>query len=302
MQADPRQPIGEPWPCDEATYHAEKRWWGNSSIETSRASMRQAWWEHVKGNASETSRSTEDTFDVGRLAHSMLLTPDLVARDFAIRPCDEDGRDEDGKDASDRRLKGWKTWVAGLPKGVTAVRPKDAAKALRIKHAIASHKELRRAFEVPFDAEYSVRWIDEESGVPCKVRFDYIRIIDGVVLDLKTVAGHDQLDPRSIGRRIAAHGYHRAVAHYSMGFHALTGEWPRYFGLPFVLKRRFHEVAVYNLTPGQLEAGYRQRRGDLDRLGEVLRRQETEGDAAWMNPHEIGVHEPEMPTWALMED
>jgi hypothetical protein len=297
-----RPRLCDAWPVDEATYHGERGWWGNSSIETFRRSPRQAWWEHVQANGRELARSTEDTFDFGRLGHCMLLTPNLVEQGYAIRPCDEEGRDEEGKDANDRRLKGWKTWAAQQRPGVTLVRPKDAAKGMRIKHAIASHKDLSGAFEVPFDAEFSVRWVDEETGVQCKVRFDYVRFDDGVVLDLKTVDEKSQLDPRSIGKRIAQLGYHRAVAFYSMGFYAYTGEWPRYFGLAFASKRRPHEVAVYNLTPDQLEAGYRQRRGDLERLAAVLEREKTEGPSAWLGAHETGVHEPEMPFWALQED
>lgn len=80
---------------------------------------------------------------------------------------------------------------------------------------IENHGELRRAFTGGMP-QVSVFWRDEETGVPCKVRFDYLKPM--AVVDLKTLANQHQLPIKlACSNAIAAYRYNIQAAFYLRG-------------------------------------------------------------------------------------
>lgn len=80
---------------------------------------------------------------------------------------------------------------------------------------IENHPELKRAFAGGMP-QVSVFWVDEATGVPCKVRFDYCK--PRAIVDLKTFANLHQLPVKqACSNAIANHRYHDQAAFYLRG-------------------------------------------------------------------------------------
>ena len=76
---------------------------------------------------------------------------------------------------------------------------------------IEDHPSLGRAFRDGYP-EVSVFWVDEETGVPCKSRFDYLK--PRAIVDLKTFALRDVLPEKAIVQAVARYKYHLQAAFY----------------------------------------------------------------------------------------
>lgn len=99
-------------------------------------------------------------------------------------------------------------------------------------------------------SEVTVLWRDEETGVDCKARLDFVANC-GALVDLKTTR---DASPEAFGRQCVQLGYCGQVAWYADGYAAVTGEH-----LPFKLvsveKDAPHVVGVYNVPDFVLELG-----------------------------------------------
>lgn len=77
---------------------------------------------------------------------------------------------------------------------------------------IEKHPQLGKAFSGGYP-QVSVFWTDEESGVPCKARFDYLK--RAAIVDLKTFENvHEMPIKRAIARSIANYKYHIQARFY----------------------------------------------------------------------------------------
>jgi len=124
----------------------------------------------------------------------------------------------------------------------------DYQKALEIVLNIQSHDTAKKWIK---DAEFqvSIVWKDEETGVMCKARFDFLQT-DGIT-DLKTTG---DASPTEFQRTLNKFSYHVQNVSYVDGYKTLTGK-----ELPF----RFvvaessapHCVAAYTLGPESLRIG-----------------------------------------------
>lgn len=77
-------------------------------------------------------------------------------------------------------------------------------------HMIETHPQLGKAFSGGMP-EVSVFWFDE-SGVPCKARFDYLK--SRAIIDLKTFELRDIPPDKAIARAVATYRYHIQAAFY----------------------------------------------------------------------------------------
>lgn len=95
--------------------------------------------------------------------------------------------------------------------------PSDLISKIEISaKMIEAHPELRKAFSGGFP-EVSVFWTDEETGVPCKARFDYLK--PQAIVDLKTFENMMGMPvERAIARAVAVNKYHIQAAFYVEAF------------------------------------------------------------------------------------
>jgi len=116
-------------------------------------------------------------------------------------------------------------------------------------------------------AEVSGYFTDPETGVHCKTRPDWLRVDDGVVVDLKSTI---DAGPGGFPREISRYSYHLSAAMYAHGFEVITGEPLRDFVFIAVEKTPPYAVGVYRLDDEAMEAGRRLYRRALRTYAECL--------------------------------
>jgi exodeoxyribonuclease VIII len=220
---------------------------------------------------------------------------EIAPGQLVARPC-FDARKKDDKAAR-------AAFFTGLPEGATVVvGDEDAVDLLGAgvevlpadDHALATRcAEAVRSHPVAADmlsggrAEEIVTWTDDEFGIPCKARMDFIT--PRFVLDLKSSRA-DSL--RAISREFAGRMYHGQLAMYHDGAvaaRAINGDdTPRAIVV--------QTVEPYDVVPARLM------RGDLDRgrsLYRSLMRQYVECQAAgWWPGLAPGLVDLDLPAWA----
>jgi hypothetical protein len=146
--------------------------------------------------------------------------------------------------------------VTGGKKGI-----QDRAAALAISDAVRAHP-LAGPMLGRGDAEVTLRWDDDETGLPCKGRLDWYDPAFGLVFDLKTTG---DASPREFARSVANFRYHVQAAMYLAGLRAL-GLPADHFVFVAVEKTPPYAVAVYSLDQAALDLGERAMRSDLGAL------------------------------------
>lgn len=146
----------------------------------------------------------------GEIAHCAILEPDEFTKRFRVGP-----------DVI-RSTKAWKEFAETLPAGTTGIKPDQAKAAWKQSDSVRRIPDLASALAIG-RAEVSAYWIDEETGVLCKCRPDFVHDCGdaGVILvDVKTCGS---ASPAEFSRMIAKHRYHVQDAYYSEGFAKASG-------------------------------------------------------------------------------
>lgn len=157
--------------------------------------------------------------------------------------------------------------------------------------SIEAHPVARHAVRGG-QAELSGYFTDPETGVHCRIRPDYLRLADGIMIDLKTTL---DAGPRAFERSIQTFGYHLQAAAYSAGYEAITGEPLRDFLFLSVEKAPPYAVGLYRLEDQALEVGRRQYREALRRWAECLERDHWPA-------YSDHIESISVPAWALIDD
>ena len=179
---------------------------------------------------------------LGRAVHARLLEPDTFLERFAIGP-KVDRRTKAGKEA-------WAAFLEDYP-GASILAGEDAATLEGIAASIEAHPLARHAIR-DGQAEVSGWFTDPETGVHCRIRPDYLRAADGIMVDLKTTL---DASPDAFQRSIHSFGYATQAALYAQGHEAITGEPLRDFLFLAVEKARPFAVGLYRLDETALEVG-----------------------------------------------
>lgn len=177
----------------------------------------------------------KDAFDFGHVAHARLLGsgPEIVVIDAP------DWRTNAAKSMRDDARAG----------GMVPILAADSARADALVAAVMTHPVAGAIFSRAGEAEQSLYWIDDETGVTCRGRIDWL--LPNAIVDLKTSL---TAAPSRFSRSLVDYGYALQAAWYSEGFEAVTGE-----RLPFVHvvveKEPPHLVAVYQVDADALAYG-----------------------------------------------
>lgn len=253
-----------------------------------------AHYQHAK--TAERKAPTPD-MQIGTLTHSLVLEPHLFDKEYA-EPFDASAYPDAfaTMDEMKARLKelgekvsGTKPELAARLKAVdpsavflddlraahaasaeekTLVTPDQLSTATAMRDAIAAHSKAGRLF-TDGRAELSVYWRDDETGVLCRCRPDWLRN-DGVVVDLKTA-----LDASRHGfeKSIDKWRYDVQAAFYLDGLRAARAAGadipePRAFVFVAVEKTAPFAVGVYAIDAEAVEIGRREYRADLARYAD----------------------------------
>ena len=153
---------------------------------------------------------SEEHFDVGTAVHALVLERKPLADMFAIGgPINPKTNKPYGSDTQ-----AYKGWAAMQGKPCISQASADAAEACARR--VLDHPLAGMVFaEGKGQPEVSILWKrEEDDGLLCKARIDYLRADDGVVADLKTTK---DASPKEFPKRVYKYGYNKQAWHYIDG-------------------------------------------------------------------------------------
>ena len=236
---------------------------------------------HLRG----MERAPSAAMALGTAVHMMLMEPARAAMEIAVAPeCDR--RTKAGK--SD-----WEEFQsASTDKLILAHEQFDTAS--RMCQSVMGHSVARILFEKG-QAELTMVALDDETGLLCKGRLDWLPTGHDVLIDLKTTKS---AAPHDVARDAARYAYHQQAAFYSFLWEKLTNE-RRPFLFVFIESCAPFSVSVFELDEDALRAGERRYRKALQIWAECKKTGRWH-DYLWNERegcHEIGTLS--LPKWAL---
>jgi hypothetical protein len=271
-------------------------------------------------------REDTDALELGRAVHCAILEPQRFATAYIVEPDFGDPRTNAAKaeraawlaslvpgyiarPCFDRSTtagkKAYAAFVDGLPEGakvlvgteraadllgpdVETIHADEHALALRLADAVRSHPAAARLIEVGRREEI-IEWVDEETGIKCKARVDFISPF--YVLDLKSTR-HTTI--RAINADFARYLYHGQLAFYHDG--AITAR-----RIPREMPEGPYTIAVQTVEPHDVVPG-RLMREDLEKgralYRSLLRRYAACQAAEYWPGLAADVIDLDLPAWA----
>lgn len=167
-------------------------------------------------------------FTFGRAFHCATLEPDVFDRTYCVLPANAPQRPTEamlkayakGTSSAESiaRVDWWERWNADN-EGREILSAKDYDRARFMAQSIRRHP-TGAAMLNGGRREVTLRWIDEETGMPCKARVDLDNDDEALnfMLDLKSC---DDASPDAFARSVARYYYHVQDAHYTDGARTL---------------------------------------------------------------------------------
>ena len=215
----------------------------------------------------------------GSVLHKLALEPIDFNAEYAVAPkCDK--RTKDGK----------AMWAAFEAKsqGRIVIQQDEYELACQQAHAIERHRTAKK-FLTGGHTEVSIVWRDQESGVLCKSRLDYINLF--VIVDLKTC---QSANPEQFAKSVWNFSYHFSAAMYSEAFRAVVGK-PASFVWVAVEKEPPFDVVVYEASQSVLERGRYE-------FAKALHFYKNCRDSGIWNGYSDGLETLELPAWAAEQE
>lgn len=246
---------------------------------------------HAKHIAKTVKDEQTPAMMLGSAIHCLILEGrQAFDMRYAVGPCD------------DKRTTKWKKWAedACVADGVTDMHARTLLTASQgetveaCRAAVLLHDEAREAlFDWEGDPEVSGTWVDTETGLLCKLRFDRLCRAHCAPIELKTSRA---ADPNTVQRTAISMHYPRRAAWYVEGYREIYGVTPT--SLPFI-------TVATELPPAVLEDRVQVWTIDavLEELGHRDNRTALEGIAAarasgvWRASWSRGVHTVTAPSW-----
>lgn len=258
----------------DTDYHADRSRVSSSSLKTLVARSP----AHARADL-DTPRHDTPALALGRAVHARLLEPESFPERYAVAP-QVDRRTKAGRQA-------WADFAAAHP-GAVLLSDADAAVIDGIAASVARHRLASAALQGG-EAELSGFFDDPETGALCRIRPDYLRAADSIMVDVKTAI---EASPGAFQRAINSFGYHIQAAFYSMGHERITGEPLSDFLFLAVEKTPPYAVGLYRIDDDALAAGRQQMRRALRTWAACMENDTWPGYSDHIQPISL-------PAWAL---
>lgn len=219
-------------------------------------------------------------FRLGRALHCLVLEPAKFKRLYRQELAFGDLRNKANKQAK-------QDWLDSLPPDITLLSSNDYHQVLAAGDAVRRHKTATKLL-TGGRAEEIVTWVDAATGLPCKMRADFIA--PTYLVDLKSTSA-DTKD--RFARDAGAYMYHGQMAWYHDGAIA-AGVLPKDAHNPYIIAVQMaepHDVIPFRVSDRSLEMGRRAYRSMLDRYAECR-------DADWWPGMAPDVVDLDVPPWA----
>ena len=178
----------------------------------------------------------------GSLVHQLVLEPQKFEQNYFVaekpKKTTKEGKAMYAKLDAER---GRRIWVT----------TDDFLKAEDMRHNL-SQNDLVKVLLQGGRAEQAVFWVDNDTGILCKAKADYLNVEKGLIIDLKTTA--NIASEICFRRTTAQFQYHLSAALYQDGFQQATGQRLDFF---IVAIESFapHNYAIYKLSDELLAQG-----------------------------------------------
>jgi len=228
-------------------YHADTTAIGSSSVRAAMSSLKLFHGIVIQGKKIEASPAMK----LGSKIHMAVLERERFMHTHRVMP-EFTGLTQKGevstrsKEANEKRA----LWLSDLPKDCVVVTQDELEMMTGIAESIMQHpqgKDVLRAM-VP---EVPGFFLDNETGIRCKIKPDLRREDGSVFIDLKTTKSCEQF---AFGKQVF--GEMRIdiqLLMYAKGIEAITGKFPRRIIILAVEKVWPYEVAVYSYNRIQLQ-------------------------------------------------
>ncbi|WP_424859336.1 PD-(D/E)XK nuclease-like domain-containing protein [Tepidimonas sp. HKU77] len=194
----------------------------------------------------------------GTAVHAAILEPDSFARDYVVAP-KFDRRTKEGKAAAEA----WEAENAGK----TALTAEQMEAVNKMVANVRNHAGAANLLGCGL-AEMSGFWVDQETGIECKCRPDWLVTMEErpewvtAIIDVKTCV---DASADGFSRAIATLGYDVQVAFYQDGIKAITGKTLPFYFIA-VEKDAPYAVACYKASDEVIEIGRAKYRAALQLL------------------------------------
>lgn len=250
------------------------------------------------------ARSGDDrrsrAMDFGRAYHAFVLEPENFYSEFVVIPKNApkrpDDRSRNAKNPSFKTLAALEFWDDFDRKhaGKEVITAADYQKVQDMRAALDDVDmvgELPSLILTEGKREVSMRWVDEETGLPCRLRKDYWHEELAYGLDLKSCADAGEA---AFTRAIVANEYDVSQAHYLSGAHALDRPLRKYLFLSQETTPPY--VAVVNQIGSSFEElGFAKWRAAMNRLATGVKTGKFPG-------YSTGIRTLEAPAYAFYNE
>lgn len=183
-------------------------------------------------------------FRFGRAAHLALLEPEKFKKSFVAEP--DFGTLKSPKNRAERQA-----FLDGLDEEAVALNDKEMETLTYMIQSIMNHDKARKVLSTGIP-ESTVLWRDEETGVLCKARPDYLGTEDYWLVDFKSAR---DVSPGLFANEVKKYRYDLQLAFYYDGVLAVTGREPSGAVIIAVEKTPPYDTCVYMLDDKSLEHG-----------------------------------------------
>lgn len=203
-----------------------------------------AMFKYERDNRGERKRC----FDIGTAGHLMVLEPEKFEDKIVlVEGFTKDGKPSSGYVSADAKEQRDAAYAAGK---TPLLRP-ELDMLHEMRSAIWKDPVISKAF-VGGEAEKSMFWQDEEIGIWCRCRPDFLPRNGRYLLDYKTA---NDANPDEFQRAAFNNGYHQQAAWYLEGYRKVTGESPDRFWFIVQSKKPPYLVSICEMSPQALRIG-----------------------------------------------
>jgi hypothetical protein len=192
-----------------------------------------------------------DAMRLGKATHTAVYEPDRFALEYLVWK------------GGDRRGPKWESFKEAA-EGRCILTAAQYERALAIRDAVRSHP-IAAAYLAKGEAEKTITWTDDLTGLRCKARLDLLSHSMGALTDLKTT---NDIGERMFRGTCEKLGHFRQLGMYTKGIAACGLLVPPVRAVIIAVENKPpHEVAVYAIEPDSLETA----RAEVEELLQVLK-------------------------------
>lgn len=262
-------------------------------------------------DAVETEEKRNAALVFGAAMHKLVLEPETWETEFVVVPPEAPRRPSDKQRMASRpsaatvaAIEWWDDFERGRD-GRQAILAPEYARMWEMYDALRSHWFDVDGLHIPTlhlfkggHAEASIYWVDEETGVFCKGRPDYIS--DGFIADYKTATDGSLY---GFQKSMADFGYYRQSPYYLDGMRVASKGASDHNRFLFVVqeKKRPYEVFVYAIGLQSQDIGRSDYRRLLHRYVENTKKYGEPGKGEMWPMACHSILDVELPQWAMFQ-